>query len=325
MSIPKAILDSISNVKSAVITTHINPDGDAIGSALGLWHLLISRGCKATVVLPNASPSNLTWMDGAEHMVVFENSIKDLIQSADTIFVLDLNDASRLGALGDAVVASLATIVNIDHHTYPKDFASVAWIDTEACSTAVMIAQVANDLGCKSESMAMCLYTGIMSDTGSFRFPRTTSEVHRIVARLIDQGADPVRSYEEVMNQGTLGRTRLLGLALTTMTLRANGAICTMLVREADMKANNCTREDLEGFVNQALALEGVSMGILFAELGTEAKVSFRSKGGTFVRDLAAQYGGGGHVYAAGARVPLGNFDEIVEQITGVAEQFLLS
>ncbi|MCX6140027.1 MAG: DHH family phosphoesterase, partial [Candidatus Kapabacteria bacterium] len=196
MLVPQTILDFVRNTRTAVITTHMNPDGDAIGSALGLWHLLRTLGSTATVMLPNAAPSNLLWMEGAASMVVFDESTKQYLDEADTIFVLDLNAVSRLGDLGAAIVASPATVVNIDHHTHPEDFAIASWIDTDACSTAVMIVDIAEALNVTTPSMAMCLYTGIMTDTGSFRFPRTTSGVHRIVATLIDQGADPVRSFD---------------------------------------------------------------------------------------------------------------------------------
>lgn len=316
MLAPENILTAIRSTRTAVITTHMNPDGDAIGSALGLWHLLRTLGCSATVMLPNAAPSNLMWMEGSGAMVVYGEDTAQILTGADTIFVLDLNAVSRLGDLGAAIVSSTATIVNIDHHTYPEDFAAETWIDTDACSTAVMIAHIADAIGTYTPAMAMCLYTGIMTDTGSFRFPRTTSDVHRTVATLIDEGADPVRSYDEVMNRGSVGRTRLLGLALSNMGVHASGRLCTMVVRNADMQANNCTREDVEGFVSQTLALEGVTMGILFVELNDETKISFRSKGDTYVRDLAALYGGGGHVYAAGARVKGRAFDEVVAEVT---------
>jgi len=293
----------------------MNPDGDAIGSALGLWHILRARGVAATVVLPNSAPSNLLWMEGAADMLVYCVDAAAVLGQADTIFVLDLNAISRLGALGLAIVASTATIVNIDHHTYPEDFAHTSWIDTDACSTAIMIAQCAADLETFTPAIASCLYTGIMTDTGSFRFPRTTADVHRMVAKLIDEGANPVRAYDQVMNRGSIGRTRLFGLSLSTMELHANGAICTMIVRAADMLAHGCTTEDVEGFVSQTLALQGVAMGILFVELENEVKCSFRSKGDTYVRDLAAQYAGGGHVYAAGARIKGRVFNEVVAEI----------
>ncbi|MBC8124935.1 MAG: bifunctional oligoribonuclease/PAP phosphatase NrnA [Candidatus Kapabacteria bacterium] len=319
MPVPANILESITASHRAVITAHINPDGDAVGSSLGLWHLLRAIGCNATVVLPNAAPSNLMWMEGAENIVVFGDSARTIIAEADTIFVLDLNAISRLGEIGVAIKASTAKIVNIDHHTFPEDFASVAWVDVDACSAGIMIAMCADALNSFTPAMAMCLYTGIMTDTGSFRFPRTTSHVHRMVAKLIDEGADPVRSFDEVMNRGSIGRTRLLGIALSTMSIYADGALCTMIVRRADMITNECTTEDVEGFVSQTLALQGVQIGILFVELETETKCSFRSKGTTYVRDLAAQYGGGGHVYAAGARVKDRPFDEVVAEVTAKA------
>lgn len=320
MSTPfEAAVTALHASRTVVVTTHRNPDGDAIGSALGMWHLLRSLGKDVTVVLPNAAPSNLQWMEGASHMLVFGPDAHPILDAADTIVVLDLNDVTRLEALGEAIVQRKATIVNIDHHTRPQAFATVQWIDEEACSTAIMVASVAEAMSVMTSAMAMCLYTGIMTDTGSFRFPRTTANVHRAVAMLIEAGADPVRAYDEVMNRGSVGRAQLLGQSLAGMNVLADGRLCTMVVRAADLDRFGCTTEDVEGFVAQTLSLEGVTMGILFVELNDEAKISFRSKGTAHVRDLAASYGGGGHVYAAGARVRQRPFPDVVNEVTAAA------
>jgi phosphoesterase RecJ-like protein len=319
-----AALRALRASSTVIVTTHRNPDGDAIGSALGMWHMLRAMGKSATVVLPNAPPSNLIWMEGASSMRVYDPDLDALIDAADTVVVLDLNAVSRLEALGSAIMRRTdRTIINIDHHTKPEAFATVQWIDEEACSTASMVCDLAAALGVLTADMAMGLYTGIMTDTGSFRFPRTTASVHRTVATLIEAGADPVRAYDEVMNRGSVGRAQLLGLALSTMGIHAEGRLCTMVVRSADMERFGCTTEDTEGFVAQTLALQGVTMGILFVERPDEVKISFRSKGNAYVRDLAARYGGGGHVYAAGARVLGGTVDTVVPDVISAAVESL--
>ncbi len=302
-----------------MITTHANPDGDAIGSALGMRHLLDALGIASRVILPTPAPDNLRWFDGAEHLETYTDAHDSVIEDATCVIVLDLNARSRLGALGQAIARSAATVMNIDHHTHPEDFAHVAWIDTEACSTCTMVAEIAEAAEVRHASMAMCLYTGIMTDTGSFRFPRTTAAVHRIVANLVDQGADPVRSFELVMNQGSVLRARLLGEALRSMELHSNGRLCVMVLRSATLEEYGCTTDDTEGFVHHTLALAGVDMGILIIELATEVKCSFRSKGDVTVRDLAARYGGGGHIYAAGARIPARPLADVYHDVVAAA------
>lgn len=315
----RRVLEALRQHRSCIITTHINPDGDAIGSALGMMHLAAALGIEARVVLPTPAPDNLLWFDGAERLEVYSENLATAIEEASCIIVLDLNSRSRLRELGEAISRSNATVINIDHHTHPEQFAHVAWIDTDACSTCSMIAELAEVADMRGAAMAMCLYTGIMTDTGSFRFPRTTARVHRIVASLLDQGADPVLSFERVMNQGSVLRARLLGEALRSMQLHADGRLCVMVLTRATLDAYECTTDDTEGFVHHTLSLAGVDMGILIIELATEVKCSFRSKGSVFVRDLAARYGGGGHVYAAGARIPARPLDDVVRDVVSAA------
>lgn len=280
-------------------------------------------GLSARVILPSPAPDNLLWFDGAENLEVFTPELAIDIEQAACIVVLDLNARSRLRDLGEAISRSSALVINVDHHTHPEDFAHVAWIDTEACSTCSMVAEIARCADVTDAAMSMCLYTGIMTDTGSFRFPRTTSDVHRTVAELIDQGADPVRSYELVMNQGSVLRARLLGEALRSMQLHANGRLCVMTLSKTMLDQYGCTTDDTEGFVHHTLSLSGIDMGILFIELDAEVKCSFRSKGDVFVRDLAARYGGGGHVYAAGARIPARPLGDVVNDVVTAATAVL--
>lgn len=317
------IVDVLINARHVLITTHINPDGDAIGSSLGLYHWLQSHGISAIVMSPNALPANLQWLPGADKVLVWEQASESLIHDADVIVVLDLNALSRLGKLGESIRSASSCIINIDHHTHPEDFASIAWIDTEACSTSSMIASLITTapatLSSYSAQTATCLYTGIMTDTGSFRFPRTTADVFTTVAELVRNGADPVLSYERVMNQGNVGRAKLLGKTLSTMDVRADGRLCVMVVSQADIQDYQCSLEDIEGFVQHTLTLRGVEMGILLVELPDEIKCSFRSKGTAYVRDLAASFGGGGHIYAAGARVRESSLQTVANEIASKA------
>lgn len=318
----------LQHTRRAVIVTHVNPDGDAIGSALGMWNWLRTRGIECSVVLPNAAAPNLQWMPGAVHMLTYSSRCDQLIADADLILVLDLNTLQRLGELGTRIAQSTATLVNIDHHTYPQDFARLAMIDTEACSTCSLLAEIIlaidGDVAITLD-VATCLYTGIMTDTGSFRFFRTTAEVFRLAALLISKGADPVQTYEEVINQSSFGRTRLLGIGLASMEIHADGQLCTMNVRRRDLLETGCNVDDVEGFVHHTLSIAGVRAGIFFVEVDGEVKCSFRSKGEVGVRDLAALFGGGGHLHAAGARIRQKSFEDAVPAVTAAAVEMLRS
>jgi phosphoesterase RecJ-like protein len=172
--------------------------------------------------------------------------------------------------------------------------------------------------GSVPEAAAQCLYVGLMTDSGGFRFPRTTPEVFRLAAQLVESGADPVIAYEKVFNTNSVHRTRLLGHALAGMILH-DGKLCTMTVTQADLAMYGCTIEDTEGFVHHTLSLEGVQMGVLFVELPGQIKCSFRSKGNVYVHALAASYNGGGHVHAAGARVPGRPLSEVMTEVVARA------
>lgn len=326
INIKAQILDAFDRCQHIVITTHINPDGDALGSSLGLCHWLRGRGKQVSVIIPNAFPANMAWLPGIEDILCWNPSLSSVINASDLVVVLDLNSVSRLGELGQAIVNSGALLVNIDHHTHPESFANVAWIDTESSSTCAMIAGLAiESTGPASitDSMATCLYTGVMTDSGSFRFPRTTATLFRTVAILVEQGADPVRIYDLVMNQGSVGRMQLLGRALSQMEIGSGGQLCVMSVSQQDIAEYGCSLADIEGFVQQTLTLQGVVMGILIVELSSEIKISYRSKGLAYVRDLAAVHGGGGHVYAAGARVVGRSLQEIRRDVTQQALDYL--
>jgi phosphoesterase RecJ-like protein len=248
-----------------------------------------------------------------------------VINDVDTIVVLDLNTVKRLDGLGEAIVASKARIVNIDHHTHPQDFAHVQCVDTDSPATCAMLYRLISTSSTLTlpPDAAQCLYTGIMTDTGNFRFPRTDAWLHRAVADLIEHGADPVSAYELTFNQNSLERTRLLGAALASLQVHHNGRLCTMFVRASDLTSLHCSVDDTEGLVHHTLSLQGVTMGILFVETDDIVKCSFRSKGETYVRDLAARYGGGGHVYAAGARVKGRPFTDVTTEVIAAAAEVL--
>jgi bifunctional oligoribonuclease and PAP phosphatase NrnA len=300
--------------QSILITTHRDPDGDAMGSALGLKHLL---GDRATVVLPSPVPSNLSWMPGASSTLVYEPSM--MMPDVTAVVITDLNAVSRLGDLGRSILAMNKPMVVIDHHTHPEAFATMAWIDPTYGSTSEMIARIAIEHGTLTEDAATCLYTGIMTDSGGFRFPRTTAETFRVCAQLIDHGAQPVAIAASVLDTNSFQRTRLFGASQQAMTLHNNNRVACMLVTQEMLNTYGVGHQELDGFVQSTLNIQGTMVGILLVELPTEIKVSLRSKGSVSINTVAQSFGGGGHVHAAGARVvgsPLAEVQrEVVQRV----------
>lgn len=324
-----------------VITTHQRPDGDAIGSVVGLHALLTALGKQVTTILPDPSPANLQWMvDHLDHkqVIVWDSSESgsDALATADTIIIVDLNALSRLGTepadLGTAMyrcqLREDVVLVNIDHHTHPEAFTPYQWIDVDAPAVCAMLADLFEEAPPTTaipSVTAMAWYVGIMTDTGSFRFPRTTAKTLSQAAWLVRHGADPVEAAERVLNNGRFEREQLLGIALQSMQRYVHGRLCVMTVRKSDAERLGASLHETEGFVHHTLGISGVEMGILLVEHDSMTKISFRSKGTTYVRDLAASFGGGGHVYAAGARISNRTFTEAVEVVVQRAVDALSS
>jgi phosphoesterase RecJ-like protein len=339
-------LDKLLSAQHLVITSHLNSDGDSIGSSLGLYHLVHrlaehqNRTVSVRIIHPSSVPANFRFLEGSTAIEVFDNHHhnKALLQ-ADVICVLDANAANRMKPMEELLHSSSAHTLVIDHHQDPKPFADVYAVDVESSSTCELIARLTMlaeerlNAGLCSKELAEAVYTGIMTDTGNFRFPRTDSELHRIIARLIEHGADPTYIYEQVMNQNSLVRSWLLGRALQDMRLYLDEKLCIMRVRSSDFQATGATEDEIEGFVEQTLSIRGVQMGALIVELPTSSptvstkghtiKISLRSKGTVAVSQIAALFGGGGHLNAAGCRTTAYTLEEVEQRITEMAKPLL--
>ncbi|MBI3233357.1 MAG: bifunctional oligoribonuclease/PAP phosphatase NrnA [Bacteroidetes bacterium] len=324
--IPQCI-DLLSSAKNIIITTHQSPDGDAIGSALGLYHFAKQIGINAIIINTSPTPSNLTFLPSADTIHVFSHEIDDeAIQKADAIFILDLNSIKRIQTMEESVQRSSAKKVLIDHHQNPVIIPDIAVIDTGSCSTCELIYKIILASGESfSREIATALYTGIMTDTGSFRFSRTTADVFRIAGYLVENGADPVDIAENVFNSSGFNRTVLLGKALGSLQLFYDGKLSVMCVTAEDFLKTSALEEDTEGFVQHTLTIAGVVMGILFIEVPETnyIKVSIRSKGNITANTLAAEFNGGGHLNAAAARMPNLSLSEVRTKIIETAGQYL--
>jgi len=293
-----------------VIITHYNPDGDAIGSSLGLKHYLQAKGLHAEVVVPNDFPKFLKWMPEAKKNIVAEYKRKvafDLMNEADVIFCLDFNSPSRIGILGDWLVKSKAKKILIDHHQQPEQFDFV-YSDTIIPATCQMIyhfIEAMNDESLVNKDIAECLYTGIMTDTGGFRFRSTSATTHRIVANLIEKGADPSVITSNTWDTNTVSRLHLLALILGRIEVVNDGKVAVLYLTRKELQEYGFQKGDTEGFVNYGLSIVGVRMSAFFMEdlYDDFIKISFRSKDDVDVNQFSRKYfNGGGHINAAGGK-----------------------
>lgn len=292
-----------------VILTHYNPDGDAIGSSLGLKHYLAAKGISAEVVVPNDFPKFLKWMPEAKKNIIAEYKRKvaaDLVFEADVIFCLDFNSPSRIGILGDWLTKANAKKILIDHHQQPENFDFV-YSDTIIPATCQMIYHFIEAMGDENlvnKEVADCLYTGIMTDTGGFRFRSTSATTHRIVANLIEKGADPALITSNTWDTNTITRLQLLALILGRIEV-VNETVAVLYLTRNELKEYGFQKGDTEGFVNYGLSILGVKMAAFFMEDLYEdfIKISFRSKDAIDVNQFSRKYfNGGGHINAAGGK-----------------------
>ncbi|WP_294216985.1 bifunctional oligoribonuclease/PAP phosphatase NrnA [uncultured Chryseobacterium sp.] len=293
-----------------VILTHYNPDGDAIGSSLGLKHYLRQKGIEADVVVPNDFPKFLKWMPEAKKAIIAEYKRKvafEIIQSADVIFCLDFNSPSRIGLLGDWLVNARGKKILIDHHQQPESFDFV-YSDTVIPATCQMVyhfIEAMDDEKLVNHDIAECLYTGIMTDTGGFRFRSTSATTHRIIANLIEKGADPAMITSNTWDTNTVSRLHLLALILGRIEVVHEGKVAVLYLTRKELQEYGFQKGDTEGFVNYGLSILGVKMAAFFMEdlYDDFIKISFRSKDDVDVNQFSRKYfSGGGHINAAGGK-----------------------
>ncbi|WP_298520351.1 bifunctional oligoribonuclease/PAP phosphatase NrnA [uncultured Kordia sp.] len=307
----KSLLKTPQNI---AIIPHKNPDGDAIGSTLALWHYLKKGQHNAVIIAPNDYPNFLKWMPGESEIVKFDyekDRAKTLLNAANVIFTLDFNDLSRIGEMETVVAATEATFVMIDHHQQPSDYAQYIYSDTNMSSTCEMVYNFISFLGDEDSitaEMATCMYTGIMTDTGSFRFKATTSTTHRIIANLMDKGAENASIHNAIYDTNSLSRIQLLGCALKNLVVLEEYNTVYITISKEELIRYDFKKGDTEGFVNYGLSLKGIKFAAIFIENLQEpyVKMSLRSKGDFSVNEFArAHFNGGGHTNAAGGRSDL--------------------
>ena len=308
------LIDQLKSPSNVIITTHAKPDGDAMGSSLALYHFLKAQGHFVRVIIPDAYPGFLAWLPGINNSINFELEeikAKKLISEAKVIFSLDYNALSRVNKLGDAIANSAASKVLIDHHLKPDTFDDYRLWDSNACSTCELIYDYilqAGSLDDINKDIADNIYTGIMTDTGSFRFPSTTSKVHRIIANLIDKGSLVGQIHQNVYDSYTENRLRFIGHILKEkMTIVHEYNMAYIAITSEERKKYNLVGGDTEGLVNYPLSMKNIKMAVMITDRTPDGatektvRMSFRSQGDIAVNEIASNhFSGGGHKNAAG-------------------------
>ena len=302
----KDIKDLLLDKSKILITTHVNPDGDAIGSSLGLYNFLIKLGHEVIVVVPNDYPDYLKWMKSDKKILNFSDNtdkVQKLINDIQIIFCLDFNNLSRINELGKLIEKSNAKKVLIDHHLNPDDFYDFKYHDVNASATAELVYDLISyiDDNLIDKDISDCIYTGILTDTGSFRFSSTTSKVHTIIAKLLDAGVKSEKIGKKIYESNSFDKLKLLGYSLSEkLEIICNGKVAYIVLTRKDLLNHNYRKGDTEGIVNYALSILGVNMAVLIIETKDRIKFSFRSSGNFSVNKFGNMYfNGGGHKNAA--------------------------
>ena len=299
----------LERAEKIVIVSHVSPDGDAIGSSLGLWHFLNAQGKTANVIVPNAFPDFLKWMPGSKDILLYDK-YKDfadrLLAEADVICCLDFNAIHRIDAMAGAVQDSPARKILVDHHLEPEQFAQIIISHPEISSTSELVFRLICRMGYFNEISkegAECIYTGMMTDTGGFTYNSNNREIYFIISELLTKGIDKDAIYRKVFNTYSESRLRLMGHILTAMTVYGDHHAALISLTKREQSSFHYVKGDSEGFVNIPLSIKGTRLSCFLRE-DTERpviKVSLRSVGSFPCNRMAAEFfGGGGHLNASG-------------------------
>jgi phosphoesterase RecJ-like protein len=320
----------LANPCKIVITTHHKPDGDAMGSSLGLFNYLVQKGHFVKVVTPTDYPYFLQWLPNNPEVIIYTDKVeesKKLVAEAELIFCLDFNTLTRINELGEEVRKADGIKVMIDHHLEPEGFDDYRHWDINACATAQLVYDfIANQLNDKesiNKDVATCLYTGIVTDSGSFRFPNVTANLHRIVADLIDAGAVNWRIHQQLYDNTTEGRLKFLGYCLSNkleVFREFNTALIT--VSDEDIKKFDIQTGETEGVVNYALSISGIKLAAFIVERKDKVKLSLRSTGEFPANEICKKYfNGGGHRNAAGGQSD-DKFEDVIEKFKSILPEY---
>ena len=301
----------LATPKKIAIIPHRSPDGDAMGSTLGMYHFLLKLNHQPVVIAPNDFPNFLNWLPASETVLVYENEkekVAKILQEQELIFTLDFNALHRTGEMENVLNKLTVPMVMIDHHQSPDSFAKYTYSDTAFGSTCEMVYNFIGFLNKKlliDKTIATCLYTGILTDSGGFRYPKTTGTTHRIAAEFIDLGIDNSEIPTLLFDNNSYDRLQLLGRALQNMKVIPELKTAYISLSQKELDEFNYVKGDTEGIVNYGLTIKGINFAAIFIENRDEriVKISFRSQGSFDVNQFAREhFSGGGHINAAGGK-----------------------
>ena len=326
-----AIQNLLATPKKIALIPHRSPDGDAMGSTLALYHFLLKLNHNPVVISPNEFPNFLAWLPGSETILIYENDKENCIKilnEAELVFTLDFNALHRTGEMEQVLNKLSAPMIMIDHHQKPDIYATVTYSDTSIGSTCEMIYNLISYMDKKDlldKTIATCIYTGITTDTGSFRFPSTTSTTHRIVADLIDIGINNSAIHNLLFDDNSANRLQLLGRALQNIKVFPEYKTSYITLSQKELDEFHYQKGDTEGIVNYGLSIKGIHFSAIFIEHRDEniIKISLRSQGNFDVNQFAREhFNGGGHINAAGGKsyesmkATTNKFEELISKIT---------
>lgn len=297
----------LSVPKDVVITSHRNPDGDAIGSSLAVYHYLIRQGHVVQVIFPSEYPSNFVWMKDADKIIIHDNDpelSEEVLKKADVIFALDYNALERIDKMGEVIASLDCPKILVDHHLYPENFADFVLSDTTASSTCELVydfLEMMEEKKMIDPIIGECIFTGILTDTGSFKYS-TSPKLFRIVGDLLERGVDDYTLQDLIFNNATEKQLRLLGHCLyNRMEILDEFKTGIITLTKKDYENFNIQRGDTEGVVNFLLTMKNVKIAAFITEQPTIVKISLRSKGDFSVQEIARKhFKGGGHKNASG-------------------------
>lgn len=312
----KFIDETISKYQQFIITTHVNPDGDGLGSEIALAQYLCQRNRTYRILNSSPAPDVYGFLDPNQEIEIYDaDRHVEYVRNADAIFILDISDWGRLNELGNFVKSSRLLKICIDHHPVQKAYADFDVIYPQASSTGELIYELLVGLGARlSQRICEAIYTAILTDTGGFRYSNTTPDVHRIAAELLAHDIDPQQIYREIYENQSPARVRLMAEVLATLRYAFDGQLAYMYISQEMLAKAEATLKDTDGLSDYPRTIRGVEVALLFVELEDgRVKISFRSKGNVVINELARALGGGGHAFASGATVE-GRLEDVMRQ-----------
>ena len=321
----------LSSKKRISITTHTNPDGDAIGSSFALYHYLIKLNHDVKVITPNRHPDFLDWVPGIKNLEIYDeypDKCKKILSDSDLLFTLDFNDLKRASNLSYAIDEFNGKIVMIDHHQNPDGYSDIEISEPDITSTSEMIykfIELSDKIHVIDKNIATCIYLGMMTDTGSFQYRGVNDSTHKIISSLLSFGVDNNKIYNNVYNSNEISKLKLLSIALKNLELIVEKKTAIMFLNQANLIKNNYRKGDSEGIVNYGLSLKGIHFSVIFIEDENEKnkfKISFRSKEDFPCNEFAFKFfNGGGHLNAAGGLYK-GNLNSAIEYFKKSLNEF---